>query len=96
MSLSAYDHQDLPFEKLVEQLQPERHLSRSPLVQVLFQLLEFSSNSLNLQGLEVSSLPVESQRARFDLEVYLHKDAAAVRGTVIYSTDLFDGSTIEH
>jgi amino acid adenylation domain-containing protein len=95
VSLGAYDHQDLPFEKLVEELQPQRDLSRSPLVQVLFQLLNFSDKDLALLGLEMSRLPSSSERVRFDLEMYLWQQARNVRGVIIYSTDLFEAATIE-
>jgi aspartate racemase len=95
VSLGAYDHQDLPFEKLVEELQPERHLSRNPLVQVLFQLLSFSEKNLSLGNLDVSSLSSSSQRVRFDLEMYLWQQPKNLVGVIVYRTDLFDHSTIE-
>ena len=80
VSLAAFDHQDLPFEKLVEKLQPERHLNRSPLVQVLFQLLSFSEEDLALQDVEVSRLPSTIERVRFDLEMHLWQQPKNVRG----------------
>jgi amino acid adenylation domain-containing protein len=98
VSLAAYDHQDLPFEKLVEELQPVRHLSRSPLVQVLFQVLRFSDQDLTLRDLEVSRLPGPLGRVRFDLEMHLWQPAEranSLHGSVQYSTDLFDAATIE-
>jgi amino acid adenylation domain-containing protein len=95
VSLAAFDHQDLPFEKLVEELRPERHLSRSPLVQVLFQLLAFPHQGLTLRDLEVSRLPLSAGRVRFDLEMHMRQEAESLRGSVVYSTDLFDASTIE-
>ena len=94
VSLAAYDHQDLPFEKLVEELQPDRHLSRSPLFQVLFQLLSFSDKDLALADLEITRLPSSTQRVRFDLEMHLWQQPKNLRGAVVYSTDLFDASTI--
>ena len=94
VSLGAYDHQDLPFEKLVEELRPDRHLNRSPLVQVLFQLLSFSDKELALENLQVSRLPSSSQRVRFDLEMHVWQRGKTLSGTIVYSTDLFDGSTI--
>jgi amino acid adenylation domain-containing protein len=98
VSLAAYDHQDLPFEKLVAELQPERHPSRNPLVQVLFQVLSFPDQGLSLRELEVSELPKPSERVRFDLAMHVWQSALRgedLRGTVAYSTDLFDGATIE-
>ena len=96
VSLEAYDHQDLPFEKLVEELNPERHLSRNPLFQVVFQLLEFAGGELALPDLEVSPLPSVSDRVRFDLEMHLRMQSEGnLRGTVDYSTDLFDAATID-
>ena len=80
VSLDAYDHQDLPFERLVEQLQPQRHASRSPLVQVLFQLLSFSDTGPALPQLEVSRVPLTHQRVRFDLEMHLWQQARNIRG----------------
>ena len=94
VSLAAYHHQDLPFEKLVEELRPERDLSRSPLFQVLFQLLNFADEELALQNLDVSRLPSGSQRVRFDLEMHVWQRDKTLRGRVVYSTDLFDHSTI--
>ncbi len=94
-SLDAYDHQDLPFERLVEELQPERELSRSPLVQVLFQLLSFSDQDLTLADLEVNRQPSSSQRVRFDLEMHLWQTGKKLRGELTYATDLFDAATIE-
>jgi amino acid adenylation domain-containing protein len=97
MSLAAYDYQDLPFEKLVEDLQPARHLSRSPLVQALFQFVSLSAQGPTLEDLEISELPQPSGRARFDLEMHLWQLAGdeSLRGRIIYSTDLFEAATIE-
>ena len=96
VSLEAYDHQDLPFEKLVEELNPERDLSRHPLFQVMFQLLESAGGELALPDLEVSPLASVSDRVRFDLEMHLRMQSEGnLRGTVVYSTDLFDAATIE-
>ena len=95
VSLAAYDHQDLPFEKLVEELRPERQLNRSPLFQVLFQLLSFSDTGLELRNLDVLRQPSRSQRVRFDLEMHLWQQPETIRGSLVYSTDLFDQSTIE-
>ena len=94
-SLEAYEHQDLPFEKLVEELQPERHRDRNPLFQVLFQLLEGSGHVLKLTGLDVERLPSAGERVRFDLEMHLRRARGRCHGTVVYSSDLFDGETIE-
>ena len=94
-SLEAYEHQDLPFEKLVEELQPERHRNRNPLIQVLFQLIEFADDVLDLTGLDVEKLPSPSERARLDLAIHLWAARGRCHGTVVYSSDLFDGETIE-
>ena len=96
VSLSAYDHQDLPFEKLVEELQPERHMNRSPLVQVLFQLLDFSDKDLSLRDVEVSRLPSSTGRVRFDLEMHLWRQPQSLHGSVVYATDLFDAGACRH
>ena len=93
-SLGAYDHQELPFEKLVEELQPERNMNRSPLAQVMFQLLSFPGDDPKLPGLEVSRLPSPIHRVRFDLEMYLWARTDGVRGLVVYSTELFNADTV--
>jgi amino acid adenylation domain-containing protein len=95
VSLAAYDHQALPFEMLVDQLRPERQLGRNPLFQVLFQLTSFGEEDLALPPLEVARLPARGERARVDLEVHLRRKPNGVHGTVVYSTDLFDSSTID-
>ena len=95
-SLDAYEHQELPFEKLVEELSPQRHLDRSPLFQVLFQVLDYPDSRPALQGLEVEWLPDLGGRVRFDLEMHLWTQPdQGLRGSLIYSTDLFEAATIE-
>ena len=94
-SLGAYDHQELPFEVLVDELQPARLRSRRPVVQVLFQLMQFDDRPPSLAGLEVTPLASHGQAVRFDLELHLWQDATGLRGTIVYSTDLFDAATIE-
>ena len=95
ISLSAYDHQDLPFERLVEELQPARDLDRNPLVQVMFQLQNFDTTDTNLGDLEISPMPSTSVRVRFDLEMHLWQDPKQLCGAIIYSIDLFEAPTIE-
>ena len=95
-ALSAYEHQDLPFERLVEELHPERDLGRNPLVQVVFALQNAPMSPLTLHGLEASPVAVGDQHARFDLELHLHETAnGGLDGNLIYATDLFEPSTIE-
>ncbi|MEA5628397.1 non-ribosomal peptide synthetase, partial [Nostoc sp. UHCC 0251] len=95
MAMDAYAHQDLPFEMLVEALQPERDLSHAPLFQVMFVLHNTPMSSIELAGLNISSLPVESTTAKFDLLLSIQNTAAGLVGGWEYNTDLFDAGTIE-
>src|SRR6266508_820018 len=71
MALDAYEHQDIPFEKLVEELHPERDLSRSPLFQVMFAFQNASGQTRELPGLTVSPVEITNETAKFDLSLYM-------------------------
>jgi amino acid adenylation domain-containing protein len=92
--LGAYAHQDLPFEKLLEELRPQRELSRNPLFQVLFALHNTPRQAPELLGLSVSSLEVDPGTARFDLALDLWETPEGLHGWFEYSTGLFDAATI--
>jgi amino acid adenylation domain-containing protein len=94
-ALGAYEHQDVPFEKLVEELQPERSLSRQPLFQVLFALNDAAQGELKLAGIEASSLEVESDLIKFDLCLGIEEQEGLLSGAFVYNTDLFDTITIK-
>ncbi|MDF5727865.1 MAG: amino acid adenylation domain-containing protein [Rhizonema sp. PD38] len=94
VTLGAYAHQDLPFEELVETLQPERSLSHSPLFQVMFTLENAPASCLDLHELTVSSLPVEISTAKFDLTLLIKNTLQGLIGVWEYNTDLFDAGTI--
>ncbi len=90
-TLGAYGHQDLPFERLVEELRPERHLDHAPLFQVLFVVQNAPPGALHLPGVEVEPVIVESGVAKFDLTLTFREEPdGALRGIVEYSRDLFD------
>jgi amino acid adenylation domain-containing protein len=95
MALGAYAHQDLPFEKLVEELQPERSVSHSPLFQVMFVLQNTPSATLELQGLTVKLVPVGGEAAKFDLTLSIHEVPEGLEGSLQYNIDLFDAATIK-
>ena len=94
-ALDAYTHQDVPFEKLVEELAPERDMSRNPLFQVLFVLQNVPDAALAMEGLEVSSLPLESYSAKFDLALSVRESAQGLETTWEYASDLFDAITVK-
>ena len=94
-ALDAYQHQELPFEKLVEELNPEREMSRHPLFQVMFALQNASREALSLRGLEVSRRALSSSSTRFDLELHLWAQGEGWSGLLVYSRDLFEEATIE-
>ncbi|WP_043936835.1 non-ribosomal peptide synthetase [Planktothrix rubescens] len=94
-TLSAYAHQDLPFEMLVERLQLDRDLSRNPLVQVMFSLQNTPQSESSLSGLKIENLPLPiDTKARFDLEVNFWEVSDSLEAVWCYSTDLFAASTI--
>jgi non-ribosomal peptide synthetase component F len=92
--LGAYAHQDVPFEKLVEELQPHRQLSRSPLFQVKFVLQNMPSETLELSNLKLSTIAREGGNAKLDLSFLISDRADGISGTLEYSRDLFDAETI--
>ncbi|HZF12446.1 MAG TPA: amino acid adenylation domain-containing protein, partial [Thermoanaerobaculia bacterium] len=94
-ALSAYAHQDLPFERLVEELAPERSLGQAPLFQVMFALTNRGTEPLTLPGLTLEAVPVETGRAKFDLMVTLADTAEGVTGSWEYDVDLFDRASVE-
>jgi amino acid adenylation domain-containing protein len=93
-ALDAYAHQELPFGKLVDALQPARDLSRSPLFQIMFILQNEPLRPLELAGLKLAPVPVHSGTAKFDLTFSLEETGDGFGGFVEYNTDLFDESTI--
>ncbi|HSK80744.1 MAG TPA: amino acid adenylation domain-containing protein, partial [Thermoanaerobaculia bacterium] len=95
VTLAAYAHQDLPFEQLVSELQPERSLAHAPLFQVMLVLQNAPLSSLRAPGLELTPLSVERGTSKIDLTVTLLEVGDAVAGVAEYNPDLFDGTTIE-
>jgi len=95
-ALGAFAHQDLPFEKLVEELQPQRDLGRNPIFQVMFQFQNTSSPKLEMNGLEVSALEVSTGTSKFDLMLAAREEDDALLCVMEYNTGLFAGETIEH
>jgi amino acid adenylation domain-containing protein len=94
-TVGAIEHQDLPFEHLVEALAPERDLSRNPLVQVVFQLMRAPGDKGDrLGGARVEPLLDEHAFTRVDLEVHLIEDGDRVCGTVLHATALFEADTV--
>ena len=95
VTLSAYAHQELPFEKLVEELHVPRELSRNPLFQVLFTLQNTSRHYLQLPGLRLESIPAGGRPAKFDLTLAIRESDEGLFGVFEYNTDLFDESTVQ-
>ncbi len=94
-ALEAYEHQDLPFERLVDELQPERDQSRNPLFQVVFALQNASREPLQLPGVDIEPFQGRAVATRFDLELHLQEAPAGVGGGFCFNTDLFDQETIQ-
>jgi amino acid adenylation domain-containing protein/non-ribosomal peptide synthase protein (TIGR01720 family) len=94
-AMAAYDHQDLPFEKLVEELQPEREISHPPIFQVLFVLQESLAEHIRFEGMEVTPLDFELGTAKFDLSMFLVDLPDGLTASIEYNTDLFEATTIE-
>src|SRR6266545_155828 len=94
-ALEAYAHQDLPFERLVEELQPDRNLSSNPIFRVMFSLQNAVEVVPKLTGLKVSIIETECRTAKFDLAVDMAVAGEEIKGAFIYSTDLFNDGTIE-
>ena len=92
--LSAYSHQDLPFEKLVEELHPDRRLNQNPLFQVTFQLNSNSRKPLTLPGIRVEQIELDQPMSKFDLSLSMTDSEESMSGRIIYNTDLFDAETI--
>jgi aspartate racemase len=93
--IGAYSHQDMPFEKLVEELEPERSLSHNPLFQVMFTFQNDLPETFALPNLSFSPLTGEGKSAIFDLTVVAEEQSDELHITLQYNTDLFDAATIE-
>jgi amino acid adenylation domain-containing protein len=93
-ALGAYEHQDLPFERLVGEVRSERSLGRTPLFQVMFALQNTPLSSLELAELQVQPQLVDVNAAKFDLSLSLTEDAEGLQGWLDYEIDLFEPSTI--
>ncbi|MFJ6798022.1 amino acid adenylation domain-containing protein [Streptomyces sp. NPDC091268] len=92
--LDGVEHQDLPFDRLVEELAPKRDLSHQPLAQVMFLVQNAPMPDVRLGGLELSTVPVRRRATHLDLNVQLWDTGERFEGVVDYSTDLFDESTV--
>jgi amino acid adenylation domain-containing protein len=94
VALGAYTHQDATFEQLVEELQPQRDLSNTPLFQVMFGLQNAPISALELSGLKLSFLGRNPGTAKFDLTLFIEEAAEELIGVLEYNTDLFEEATI--
>lgn len=92
---AAFDHQDVPFEKLVEELQLPRTLAYNPLVQVLFALQNVSANEFAFAGIQSQPLDIPAERSLFDLELQLWETPNGLEGFFLYKTALFRAETVQ-
>ncbi|PWK05376.1 non-ribosomal peptide synthetase, partial [Tumebacillus permanentifrigoris] len=95
MSIGAFANQDVPFEKLVEELQPERDTSRTPLFQVMFVLQNTPVAEAHFSGLTLVPIDADNQAAKFDLVLTLEEQTDGMLGVFQYNSDLFDAATIQ-
>lgn len=94
-TLNAYEHQDLPFEQIIEAVQPRRSLSHSPLFQVMFVLQNSPMEELQLPGITLTEIPPESTVSKFDITLSMMETREGLSAQWEYSSDLFYASTIE-
>jgi non-ribosomal peptide synthetase component F len=94
-ALGAYAHQALPFEKLIEELQPERDASHSPLVQVVFALQNAPQGDLTSLDLKLNYVEVETATAKYDIVVNVYEIEDKLSIVFTYSTDLFDAASMK-
>jgi len=94
-ALAAWLHQDVPFEKLVDELAPERGLAHAPLFQAMLALQNAPAESLEIQGLRLRPVSMEAATSKFDLALLLEEHDGGLAGSVEYATDLFDAATID-
>nr|QEO74126.1 condensation domain-containing protein [uncultured bacterium] len=87
--LGAYRYQAIPFERLLEELQPERQLSRTPIFQVLFNFVSLSDLSLDLPGLQIDSVRLREPESKFDFTLYVNELAESFQCNLVYNADLF-------
>jgi amino acid adenylation domain-containing protein/FkbM family methyltransferase len=95
VTLGAFDHQEMPFERLVEELQPERDLSFSPLCQVFFALQNAPMPALELPELRIETMDIGRATAKYDLYLETFETQDGLKATFEYATDLFAPATIE-
>jgi len=94
VALEAYEHQDLPFEKLVEELNPDRNVSHAPVFQVMFGMQNVPRDTPSLSGLSITRMSLPSVTAKFDLTLFISETATGLNCWLEYNTDLFEETTI--
>lgn len=94
-TLEAYQHQDLPFDLLVQRLQPDRSLSRTPIFQVLFVWENQQAQAANPTPLAIEAFPVDLSASRFDWLIMMREEAEGISGALLYNLDLFKPATAE-
>jgi len=93
VTLDAYAHQELPFEKLVDVLEVQRTLSHPPLIQVVFGLHNVPLPAIDLEGLTISEVAIDCKTTKYDLTLSMFHDGQGLRGLLEYNTDLFAAET---
>lgn len=95
MTLAAYANQDVPFEKIVEEVRPERSLGHTPLFQVLFALQNVPASTLEMQGLSLNAVRRKPETTKFDLSLYMEEREGQLFSSLQYSADLFEAQSVE-
>jgi amino acid adenylation domain-containing protein len=93
-ALAAYAHQEVPFERVVEAVAPERSLAKSPLFQVMLTLQNAPLSAVGLPGLSLTELGIESHTSQYEISVVLREVEEGLGGTAVYSTDLYEAATV--
>ncbi len=94
VTLDAHHHQDVPFEKLVEELEPERNLSLSPLFQTMLAFQNTPLTEMSLPGLKLARVEIEAASAKFDLQLTVDDSEQGIHGTLTYKTELFSDAAM--